>query len=282
MANATTGGHLAGLGATNRRDNWWIGPALTVAGLGIWGLYYAWAAWQASYFAAGPYISPFFAPLLFADPNMVAFGGATVEHALIGEWPSWWPSWLPPSPAFLIFVFPASFRMTCYYYRKAYYRAFFGMPPGCAVGPVPHNYRGETALLIFQNLHRYTLYFALLFLPFLFLEAFSSFFWHGTFGVGLGGLLILGNAVLLSCYTLGCHAWRHLIGGRLNCFSCDGAAGAQHNAWKLSTWLNERHMLFAWTSLYWILITDLYVRLVSMGIIPDINTWHGITWVGEF
>jgi hypothetical protein len=281
MAEATgVGGHVSGLGATNRTDNWWVGPALTVAGLGFWLLYYTWAAFQGSYYAAGPYLSPFYAPLLYADPTQA--GSASVEHAFFGAWPSWWPSFVPPSPAFLIFIFPATFRATCYYYRKAYYRSFFGMPPGCAVGPVPHHYRGETFLLVVQNLHRYTLYFALALLPFLYYEAASSFFLDGRFGVGLGSLIITGNAVLLSAYTLGCHAWRHLVGGRLNCFSCDGGAEMAHGAWGRVSWLNQRHMLFAWSSLYWILFADVYVRMVSMGVIPDINTWHGVTYVSSF
>ena len=283
MANAPDiGGHSTGLGATSRHDNWWLAPLLVVAGLGGWGLYYMWAAWQAEYYAAGPYLSPFYAPLIYVDPS--ATGGAAAEHAFLGEWPEWWGKYLfflPASPAFLIFIFPATFRATCYYYRKAYYRAFFGMPPGCAVGPVPHNYRGETGLLLIQNLHRYTLYFALLLLPFLFYEGFLSFFYDsdgdGTreFGVGLGSIIILMNAVLLSFYTLGCHAWRHLIGGRLNCFSCDGLSQAQHGAWSFTSMLNSRHMLFAWTSLGWILMADVYVRLLSMGIIPELNTWAG-------
>ena len=37
---------------------------------------------------------------------------------------------------------PLDFRATCYYYRKAYYRAFFLDPPACAVGEARH---GATA-----------------------------------------------------------------------------------------------------------------------------------------
>jgi hypothetical protein len=281
MANAqNVGGHVSGLGKTNRVDNWWLAPLLVVAGLGGWGLYYMWAAWQAEYYAVGPYISPFYAPLLYADG--AAEGGAAVQHAFFGSWPEWWPEFIPKSPAFFIFVFPATFRASCYYYRKAYYRAFFGMPPGCAVGPVPHNYKGETSLLVLQNLHRYTLYFAILLLPFLFYEGVMSFFHDGKIGIGIGSVLILLNAVFLSCYTFGCHAWRHLIGGRLNCFSCDGLSEAQHGAWSFSSWFNSRHMKFAWISLGWILLADVYIRLVSMGIIPDVNTWYGITWASQF
>jgi hypothetical protein len=39
------------------------------------------------------------------------------------------------------------------------------------------------------------------------------------------------------------------------------------------SWLNARHQLFAWTSLFWVGFTDLYVRLVSMGVITDLNSW---------
>ena len=44
-------------------------------------------------------------------------------------------------------------------------------------------------------------------------------------------------------------------------------------AWKKATWFNERHMQFAWASLLWVMVTDVYVRLVSMGVIKDLNTW---------
>lgn len=272
MSTVNVGGHVDGFGATNRTDNWWVGPALTLVGLLGWGAYYTWAALQAEFYYAGPYLSPFYAPLLFTD--VAALGSAPVEHAWFGGWPTWWPEWIPASPALLIFLFPASFRATCYYYRKAYYRAFFGTPPGCAVGPVPQrNYRGETFLLVFQNLHRYTLYFALALLPFLYIDAFHSFSYHGELGVGVGSVIILMNAILLTGYTLGCHAWRHLIGGKLNCFSCGGTAGVRFQLWKPSSWLNGRHQQFAWASLYWILFADAYVRLVSMGVITDLNTW---------
>ena len=282
LANGTeVGGHVDGLGATLRSDKWWVGPALTVAGLTLWLVYYSWAALQGEYYAVGPYLSPFYAPLLWVPPPGTLEMVASPEHAFFGQWDGW-PWWLPGSPALFIFIFPATFRATCYYYRKAYYRSFFGMPPGCAVGGIGHDYQGETGLLVVQNLHRYTLYFAILLLPFLFLEAYNGFWHDEVFGVGLGGMFILINALLLTGYTLGCHAWRHLIGGKLNCFSCDGISEARHGAWTWTSWLNARHMKFAWTSLYWILLTDVYIRLMSMGVVPDINTWNGITYVAEW
>ncbi len=271
--SAGVGGHVGGFGTTLRRDDWWVGPVATAAGLLLWLAYYFWAAVQGQNYVAGPYLSPFYAPLLFADPSRV--GAAEVGHALFGNFPGWWPAFVPASPALVVGYLPGVFRVTCYYYRKAYYRAFFGMPPGCAVGARPQDYRGETALLIFQNLHRYTLYIAIALLPFLWLETAYAFTYQGRIGVGVGSILLLSNSVLLTGYTFGCHAWRHLIGGRLNCFSCDGGAHAQHSAWSLSSWLNARHMQFAWTSLICIAVCDMYVRLVSSGVLSDLNTWEG-------
>jgi hypothetical protein len=135
------------------------------------------------------------------------------------------------------------------------------------------SYRGETALLLFQNLHRYTLYGALFLIVCLWWEAFAAFFRDGRFGIGVGTAVMLMNAALLSAYTFGCHSWRHLIAGRLDCFSCDRAALPAYRVWKGSSWLNERHMAFAWLSLVWVAFTDLYIYLLSIGTIRDLNTW---------
>lgn len=276
MSNASgVGGHTKGFGATLRTDNWWIGPAFTAGAFATWLLYYFWAAFQNVYYSAGPYVSPFYILVERSEPGELAS-----NHFLL-PMPGL-PAFIPASPALLLGAMPGMFRMTCYYYRKAYYRAFFGTPPGCAVGPVPQaDYRGETFLLIFQNLHRYTLYIAIALLPILWYEALQSFYWPGKgAGVGVGSILLLVNAVLLSSYTFGCHAWRHLVGGRLNCFSCDGGAEASHQAWTAVSWLNGRHQEFAWASLWTILLCDVYIRLFSMGLIPDINTWEGVSKMG--
>ena len=34
-----------------------------------------------------------------------------------------------------------------------------------------------------------------------------------TFGIGVGTIILAINVVLLTSYTLGCHAMRHLVGG---------------------------------------------------------------------
>jgi hypothetical protein len=275
MANSH-GGHVTDYRTTHRTDNWWIEPAVTAVAFSLWVLYLLWATSQGKYYAAGPYTSPFYAPLLFVDPQ--APGSPPLEHALIGRLPNWLPGVLA-SPAIFTAWMPGVFRLTCYYYRKFYYRSFFGVPPGCAVGARKMDYRGETGLLVIQNLHRYTLYIAIALLPFLFFEAGSAFFYKGSFGVGVGSIILLINAILLSSYTFGCHAWRHLSGGRLNCFSCDGGARTSLKVWTWSTWFNERHQQFAWASLWFILFTDVYIRLLSMGFIPDLNTWTGVQWI---
>ncbi len=264
------GGHESGFGATRRTDAWWTGPAITLLVFLGFIAYVNVAALVGEHFTFGPYLSPFYSPLLFAAPS-----GEGLEHAWIGAWPGWWPSFVPASPAVLILAFPALFRFTCYYYRKAYYRAFAGSPPGCAVGPLASSrpYRGETKLMIFQNLHRYALYFALLYIPILYYDAFKGFFYKGQFGIGVGTVIMLINATLIAAYTFGCHSFRHLIGGGDDCMSSCGESSPKLAAWKRATWFNVRHMNFAWASLLWVMVTDLYIRLASMGIITDFNTW---------
>lgn len=266
------GGHPEGFAATVRSDTWWTETVVTAAVLLGFVAYATWAAFQGAHYYAAPYLSPFYSPLLFVNPGVP--GGAPLEHAWFGSFPSWWPPFLIASPALLILPFPGAFRFTCYYYRKAYYRSVAGSPPGCAVVPTGKSakYFGETRFLLFQNLHRYALYFALLFIPLLAWDAYQAFFKDGRLGLGVGTLVLTINVILLSGYTFGCHSFRHLIGGRSDCMSC-GKATLRFNLWKRSTRLNERHMNFAWMSLLWVAFTDVYVRLVSMGVIRDFNTW---------
>jgi hypothetical protein len=267
------GGHVEGFGATARTDSWRGGPGITFVVFSAFVVYTTWALWQAENYYAEPYLSPFYSPLLFVKAGVA--GGAPVDHAWFGAWPSWWPSFLPASPAILILVFPLTFRMSCYYYRKAYYRAFAGSPPGCAVGPLApksKRYHGETRLLLIQNLHRYALYAAIAFIFLLGKDAVEAFFHDGKFGVGVGSIILTVNCVLITLYTLGCHSLRHLIGGRKDCMSC-GENTITLGAWKKVSWLNARHMQFAWASLLWVMLTDVYVRLVASGVITDLNTW---------
>ena len=271
-----SGGYRTGLGATLRTDKWWVEPLWTGVGFLLFVLYSTWAALQGNHYFFGGYLSPFYSPVLFTDPSVV--GAAPIEHAWFGAWPQWlssiWPPFLRTSPAVLILAGPLSFRLTCYYYRKFYYRAYFMTPPACAVGPMPrHNYRGETLLFLFQNLHRYALYIAIAYIFILAYDAYLAFWRDGHFGIGLGTVILVINPILLGSYTFGCHSFRHLVGGRLNCFTCDAASQARHGAWQRVSWLNSHHMLFAWMSLVWVGFCDFYVRMVSMGYIHDLSTW---------
>ena len=279
---ATNAIHQQGFAKTLREDNWWIYPAFIVFGLGAFLVYGFWSAWQADFYwyssgsaGFGGYLAPFYSPLLFIKEGVP--GAAPMTHSIFGTWPSWWPSWIPPSPSFLILAIPGIFRFTCYYYRKAYYRAFTGTPSACAVGALPRKgksgYVGETGLMVVQNIHRITMYFALMYIVVFFYDAYLSFFRGGVLGIGVGSILLLVNPILLTCYTFGCHSIRHLVTGSRDCYSCSFAGKVAHKNGFVSIWLNQRHELFAWLSLVWIMIADFYVRLVSMGIVTDLNTW---------
>ncbi len=111
-------------GETMRRDAWWVQPAVVFLLLSTFIVYATWAAFQGEHYTYGPYLSPFYSPELFGSS----------PHAWFGPKPAWWPGWLPFSPALLILPFPGLFRVTCYYYRGAYYKAFWADPPACAVG----------------------------------------------------------------------------------------------------------------------------------------------------
>jgi hypothetical protein len=258
--------------STGRVDHWWLTPFATASGLVLFFGYLTFRAFNATYVWFDPYISPTVAPPLFT-PESGYPGAVPIAHAWFGAFPSWWPSFVPQSPAFFLPGTAIAFRFTCYYYRGAYYKAFGMTPPSCAVRGISRHYAGERTLLIFQNLHRYTLYAALVLIVFLWSDAIAAFFRDGKFGVGVGTIVMVVNAALLSGYLFGCHSWRHLIGGRLDCFSCDRAASSRYGAWKWSTWLNERHMMFAWFSLVWVAFTDFYIYLVASGTIHDPNTW---------
>lgn len=251
------------MGVTARRDAWWLQPALVFAGLSAFIAYSTWAAFQGEHYHYGSYLSPFYSPELFGDS----------PHSWFGAKPGWWPAWLPWSPAFLILWAPGGFRLTCYYYRGAYYKAFWADPPSCTVGEPRTSYRGEQSFpLIVQNIHRYFLYFALLLLLFLSYDAWKSLWFEDpstgvrSFGVGVGSLVLTTNVLLLGGYTLGCHSLRHLVGGGIDRLS---DAPARHTAYRCVGCFNRRHMLWAWPSLVWVAFADLYVRLCSMGVWED-------------
>jgi hypothetical protein len=250
-------------GQTMRSDTWWTKPLLVFLGLSAFIVYSTWAAFQGKHYHFGPYLSPFYSPELFGDS----------PHSVFGPKPSWWPAWLLWSPALLILWAPGGFRLTCYYYRGAYYKAFWADPPACAVSEPRKSYWGEHSFpLIMQNLHRYFLYVALMFLLILAHDVWKAMWFPNpttgrpSFGIGVGTLVLALNVVFLGGYTLGCHSLRHLVGGFLDEVSRTPAC---HKSYQCVSCLNRRHMNWAWISLFWVGFSDVYVRLCSMGIWSD-------------
>lgn len=261
-----------GFGETTRTDAWWGQPFAVFLGFSAFIVYSAWAAFHPgasdhpSYWFNGggaDYLSPFFSPELFGNS----------PHALFGKVPAWWPAWLIFSPAFLVLWAPGGFRFTCYYYRGAYYKAFWADPISCAVGEPRKSYLGERYFpLIFQNIHRYFFYLAALFIVILSYDAWEAMWFKDEmgkehFGIGVGTIVLVLNAVFLAFYTFGCHSLRHLIGGFLDSKSKAPTCAAGYNC---VSRLNTHHMLWAWVSLFWVGFTDLYVRLCAAG------SWHDI------
>jgi hypothetical protein len=238
---------------TQRLDAWWIQPLIIVLVLVLFSLYALWAALQNGNYYAPPYLSPFYSPCLATN----------CEHPTLPVIGSWWNL----SPAFLVLWAPLGFRVTCYYYRRSYYRAFFWSPPACAVRDAPKTYTGEARLpFVLQNIHRYFFYVSIVVLAFLWWDAFLAFRFSTGLGIGLGSLVLLANVVLLSLYTLSCHSCRYLVGGHLDVFH---TAPLRYRLWRLANRLNERHAQIAWVSLVGVALADLYVRLVATGVILD-------------
>ncbi len=242
MANSPRTMEKSGFGATQRTDAWWLQPVATAAGLGAFVVYSTLRAFENNFYTVGPYLSPFYSPLIDIGMGI--------------------------SPALLILWAPAGFRTTCYYYRKAYYRAFFRDPAACAVGESnEHKYCGETKFpFILQNLHRFMFYVAVIFIFILWHDAYKAFFFEDGVGMGVGTIVMILNATFLSGYTFGCHSFRHLIGGKRDTFQ-DG--NASHGCWMGASKLNAKHMNWAWLSLFWVGFTDFYVRSVASGLFSD-------------
>jgi hypothetical protein len=234
-------------------------------GLSIFLVYGTSAAFQGEHYHYGPYLSPFYSPELWGPS----------PHAWFGPRPDWWPAAIPFSAALLILPFPGGFRFTCYYYRGAYYKAFWADPPSCAVGEPRTNYRGENSFpLILQNVHRFFMWVALVFIAFLSYDVWLALWFTNPqtgateFGIGLGTIILAVNVVLLASYTWGCHVLRHVVGGRMDEVSKSPVCDV---AYACVTSLNIRHQLFAWCSLVSVMFADVYVRLCSMGIWTDLR-----------
>ncbi|MGA8014540.1 MAG: hypothetical protein WCB85_01310 [Candidatus Dormiibacterota bacterium] len=242
-------GERVGLWARFRRDQpWWLLPLTVVVVLGAFTGYTLWTMFFGPgpnhVSQAGPYLSPFFSPLLWKTG--------------------------PVTPAIWVLWAPLSFRFTCYYYRKAYYRSFLWDPPACAVGELRHRrYRGESRLpMALNNLHRFTWFPSAIVVVFLWIDAVASLDYQGHLYLGVGTLILFVNCALLSGYSGGCHAFRHMAGGGLDCFSCMRGGRARFQLWRGVSVLNMRHATWAWVSMFSVILAEVYVRLLQAGM-PD-------------
>jgi hypothetical protein len=245
---------------TLRQDTWWLEPVVTVTILMAFVVYSTWAAFINKDYYAGAalhrnLLSPFYSPCISAS-------------CVAGSHPRFIAEWWSLSPALLILIFPLGFRLTCYYYRKAYYRSFWWSPPACAVADAHGSYSGETRIpLILQNIHRYFFWILLAFNTILTIDAIEAFHQPGLgWGISVGAVVLTLNAAFLWLYSLSCHACRHFCGGQVRSFA---KHPIRHKLWKLVSPLNAQHMRFAWFSLFSVALADLYVRLVASGTIHD-------------
>ncbi|QZY29916.1 hypothetical protein [Nocardioides coralli] len=257
MTTGVTGPSRASIDhGTLRRDRWWLAPATTFVVFSAFVVYATVRAFSGTNYYASPYLSPFYSPCL---------GDCVSGASDFGQPFQWWPF----SAALIILVFPLGFRMTCYYYRKAYYRAFWLSPPACAVAEPHWAYTGESTLpLVVNNVHRYFWYTAVLVAGVLTFDVVLAFRdadkeWGHA---GLGTLLMLVNVIYIWLYTLSCHSCRHVVGGRLRHFS---KHPVRYRLWTWVSRLNVHHARYAWVSLFSVAIVDLYIYLLATGRIED-------------
>ena len=260
MAGVTSAPGRAKIAArTLRQDRWWLPQLLTVVGLVAWITYATVRVFMQNWYWVGEYhyLTPFYSPCV-SD-------GCVPEAAEFGTFlPDVW--WLPYAALTLPLLL--LFRLTCYYYRKAYYRSFWMSPPACAVAEPHRKYTGETqAPLIMQNLHRYFFYAAAAISLINTWDATQAFHTpDGSWGIGLGTVILWINVIALWTYTVSCHSCRHAIGGRLNHFS---KHPIRYRLWTWVSKLNVRHMGLAWITLGTLAFTDFYVMAVAAGWISD-------------
>lgn len=174
------------------------------------------------------------------------------------------------SPTVLILPLVGIFRLTCYAYRKDYYRHAFNHPmnclDGCGKAGDQRYYSGETGFFSLNNFHRYFFYIGLPLLPFFFYDFYYSMFYlPGFFVFRLGSIIIVANAVLLTMWTISCHALRHLVGGYADCYNCTKFGRIKKKVFDAQSALNVFHEEFAFISLLFVVAVDLYIRALMGG-----------------
>jgi hypothetical protein len=248
---------------TLRTDAWWKSPLIVDLGFAAFVVYATVRAFLRDNFFVPEYhyLTPFYSPCLSVN---------------CGEASDFWPQLLPGSGplslipyAALSLPFLLLFRLTCYYYRGAYYRSVWQSPTACAVAEPHAKYTGETRLpLIIQNTHRYFFFIAGIISAINTYDAIVAMQSPTGFGFGLGNVILWVNVIMLWVYTLSCHSCRHVVGGRLKHFS---KHPVRYWMWGQVSKLNTRHKTYAWITLGTLMLTDFYIMLVASGTISDLR-----------
>ena len=200
---------------------------------------------------------------------------ATTTDALLpcvgvncGDASEFWPQILPGTGplslfphALLSLPFLLLFRLTCYYYRGAYYRSVWRSLTACAVAEPHATYTGETRFpLILQNLHRYFFYIAAIISVINTWDAIQAMHSPTGFGFGLGNVIPVGERH--SAVDL--HDLVPLLP------ACDGRPSqallkhpVRYWMWSKISQLNVHHKKFAWITLGTLMFTDFYIMLVA-------------------
>lgn len=174
------------------------------------------------------------------------------------------------SPTVLILPLIALFRLSCYAFRKGYYRHVFSHPQACLnterVDKEGRNYTGETGFFSLENFHRYFLYLAIIVLPFFYYDIYYSMFYQGGFLVfRVGTIIMVTEVIFVTLWTFSCHAFRHLIGGYKDCYSCTAMGKGQKSVFNGQSILNRYHEVFAYTSLLLVATVDIFIRALVLG-----------------
>ena len=149
-----------------RLDAWWVQPAIVFVILSAFIVYATWAAFQGDHYTYGPYLSPFYSPEVFGDS----------PHSWFGPKPAWWPRWMPFSPALLILPFPGMLPRHLLLLPRRLLQGVLGRPASLRRRRAAHELprRALSCRSIIQNVHRYFLYFALVFLVILAIDVWKA------------------------------------------------------------------------------------------------------------
>ena len=255
---------------TLRTDNWLKAPIWTDLGFAAFVIYATVRAFMQDHFYVEQYnyLTPFYSPCV-VNYDAATGSGCPAGAAHFGTFlPDVW--FLPYAALSLPFLL--LFRLTCYYYRGAYYRTVWQSPTACAVAEPHAKYTGETRFpLIIQNTHRYFFYIAGIISIINTYDAVMAMFPHDGFRFGIGNAILWINVILLWTYTVSCHSCRHVAGGRLKHFS---KHPVRYWMWTQISKLNTRHKLYAWITLGTLMFTDFYIMAVSIWL-KDIP---GVPW----